>query len=105
MAAQPFNPQTVKFVADVRNQLQNYISQQGMFTALISNMKAQLIDTTNAPTQVDLDEVNRIGQQNFGSQAYVPITLETWTALAAAMDAIYAAWNAGQQAAFLNAKP
>jgi hypothetical protein len=105
MAAEPFNPQTVKFVQDTRNRLQGYIDQQNMFVSVIANMKAQGIDGVNAPTQVDLDEVNRMGQQNWGGQAYVPITPETWAGLVSAMTAIHDGWTLGQNASFLNAKP
>jgi hypothetical protein len=105
MAVQPFNAQTVKAVQETRQQIAGWIQQENAFSDVIRNLKAQAIDGANAPTQADLDEVNRLGAQMYGGGAYVPITLETWAALMSASTGMYDGWNGGQNTSFLNAKP
>jgi hypothetical protein len=105
MAAQPFNAQTVKQVQECRQQLPGWIQQENLFADVMRNIKAQGIDGANAPTQADIDEINRAGSAMYGGQAYVPLTLESWGALMSAMTAMFDGWNGGQNTAFLNARP
>lgn len=103
--APAFNAQTVKAVQECRQQLPSWIQQENQFADVMRNLKAQGIDAANAPTQAEIDEVNRMGAQLYGGQTYVPLELADWTALMSAMTAMFDGWNGGQNTAFLNAKP
>jgi hypothetical protein len=100
-----FNAQTVKAVQECRQQLPGWVQQENVFSDVMRNLKAQAIDGANAPTQAEIDEVNRQGGAMYGGSSYVPLTLEAWTALMSAMTAMFDGWNGGQNTAFLNAKP
>ena len=80
MAAQPFNAQTVKAVQECRQLLPLWSSKTMFSWDVMRNLKAQAIDGANAPTQADIDEINRSGSAQYGGTSYVPLTIESWAA-------------------------